>query len=252
MASFGFNDSTGPWAAAVLLCITGALISFLLLRPDPMTIARSLTEAEAVAQKDQPAQPARPARDLLRIPLVQLAILAMLTGQVVMVLLMVLTPVHMDHQHYSTEAISWVITAHTLGMFGLAPVTGYLIDRVGAVTVLIGGALTLIAAALLTPLASGQIMLMVSLFLLGLGWNFCYVSGSSLLASTLKGQERARVQGINDSLVFFAAGLGSLSAGPLFNLRGMAAVSAVGLSLVLLLLLVAYRLTRAPVQAQAV
>jgi MFS family permease len=119
------------------------------------------------------------------------------------------------------------------------------------VRVLMAGAVTLIIAALLTPPASTQIMLMLALFLLGLGWNFCYVAGSSLLASTLRGEERARVQGINDSLVFFAAGLGSLSAGPLFDLRGMAAVSAVGLSLVLLLVLMIYRLTRAhSLQAQ--
>lgn len=246
MAQLGLAADTGPWAAAMLMCTLAAIISFVLLRPDPLRVARSIAEDEAKAQPaDAPVQALRTTAELLRLPLVQLGILAMLIGQVVMVLIMVLTPLHMNHQHYSTGSISLVISAHTLGMFGLSPLTGYLIDRLGRSTMLIAGAGTLIVSALMAPVASTELLLVVALFLLGLGWNFCFVSGSSLLASTLKGEERARVQGINDSLVFFAAGLGTLSAGPLFNLRGMVAVSAVGLALVLLLVAMIYRLTRA-------
>jgi MFS family permease len=137
----------------------------------------------------------------------------------------------MDHLHHTRDAISLVIAAHTLGMFGLSPVTGYLIDRFGRIPMLIVGALTLVTAALLAPMSSSEASLAVALFLLGLGWNFGYVSGSSLLADALQGEERARVQGVNDSLVFFAAGLGSLAAGSLFASGGYSAVSFAGLLL---------------------
>jgi MFS family permease len=80
-------------------------------------------------------------------------------------------------------------------------------------------------------MSSSEASLAVALFLLGLGWNFGYVSGTSLLADALQGEERARVQGINDSLVFFAAGLGSLMAGSLFASGGYNAVSFAGLVL---------------------
>jgi MFS family permease len=125
---------------------------------------------------------------------------------------------------------------HTLGMFGLSPLTGYLIDRVGRISILIAGTLILGAAALLAPMSTNQYILAIALFLLGLGWNFGYVAGSSLLSDTLHGAERTRVQGVNDSLVSFVAGLGSLGAGPLFAISGYGGVSIAALLIVFVLL----------------
>jgi MFS family permease len=145
-----------------------------------------------------------------------------------------------------------VIAAHTLGMFGLSALTGYLIDRFGRVPMLVVGALILIAAALLAPLSANQYILAGALFLLGLGWNFGYVAGSSVLSDALQGAERARVQGVNDSLVFFVAGFGSLSAGPLFASGGYAAISLAGIALTVLLIGLIVRLSRPRVVAGAV
>ena len=105
------------------------------------------------------------------LPTVQLAILAMLVSQTVMVVLMVMTPLHMDHQHHSRDSISMVIAMHTLGMFGLSALTGYLIDRFGRITMLLVGAIILIASALLAPASTNQYILALALFLLGLGWG---------------------------------------------------------------------------------
>ena len=137
-----------------------------------------------------------------------------------------------------------VISAHTLGMFGLSAVTGYMIDRFGRTRMIILGALILIASALVAPVATSEYSLALSMFLLGLGWNFCYVGGSSLLSDALKGQERARVQGINDALVFSVAGLGSLSAGPLFATGGYLTVSIAGLVLTAVLIVLTFWLAR--------
>lgn len=240
----GMHPDAGPWAATVVLCGLAALLTLIFLRPDPMTIAQAISKAEDDAHPNEPRLPARPLSKLLMLPTVQLAIMAMLVSQTVMVVLMVMTPLHMDHLDHGRESISMVISAHTLGMFGLSALTGYLIDRFGRVPMLVVSAVTLIASALIAPLSSSEFVLALALFLLGLGWNFGYVAGSSLLSDALKGAERARVQGVNDALVFFVAGFGSLSAGPLFATGGYGAVSAAGIALTFLLVVLIYWLTR--------
>jgi MFS family permease len=178
-------------------------------------------------------------------------VLAVLISQTVMVVLMVMTPLYMEHLHHTRDSISLVISMHTLGMYGLSPLTGYLIDRFGRVRMLLIGALLFIIAAILAPAYTDQSILAAALFLLGLGWNFGYVSGSSLLADALQGEERARVQGVNDSLVFLAAGVGSLAAGPLFARGGYAAVSSAGLILTFILIALILRLSRPHLQPEA-
>lgn len=246
MGSLGLHPDTGAWAVAALVCMMAALITFFLLRPDPMTIAQTVNAAEETVLHQQPDPNARPLRRLLMLPPVQLALLAMLISQMVMITLMVMTPLHMNHLHHPQESISLVISAHTLGMFGLSAVTGYLIDRFGRIPMLIVGVLILASSALLAPASSSEYVLAAALFLLGLGWNFGYVAGSSLLADSLQGEERARVQGVNDSLVFLVAGIGSLGVGPLFAAGGYAAVSIAGLILTFTLMGFIYWLTRPP------
>jgi MFS family permease len=227
MESLGQSADMGPWAVGLALYTVGGLLIFLLLRPDPMTLAAMLGGQNS--RRREAEQTARPLSTLLMLPKVQLGIIGALVSQTVMVVLMVMTPLHMDHQHHSRDHISMVISMHSLGMFGLSALTGYLIDRLGRVRMLLVGAAIMIASALLAPVSTHEYVLAVALFLLGLGWNFGYVAGSSLLADALQGTERLRVQGINDSLVFFVAGFGSLASGPLFASGGFAAVSMAGL-----------------------
>lgn len=249
METIGLHPDTGPWVALFALCAIAGLITFLLLRPDPATLAFKTTDGEEKEETSQ--QSVRPLSTLLMLPNVQLAMLAVIVSQTVMVVLMVMTPLYMDHNHHTRDAISMVIALHTLGMFGLSPLTGYLIDRFGRTSMLNFGALTLITAALLAPLSTNQYILAVALFLLGLGWNFGYVSGSSLLADALQGAERARVQGLNDALVFLAAGFGSLGAGPLFASGGYTRISLAGLVLAVALIGLVFWYNRPQLRTQA-
>jgi len=231
LGSIGQNPDMGPWAVAFAFNAFSALLIFFLLRPDPMIIARSIETTHT--NEPEVKQPARPLSVLLMLPKVQLAIIAALVSQTVMVVLMVMTPLYMDHHHHGRDNISLVIAAHTLGMYGLSAVTGYLIDRFGRIPMLYAGALVIMSSALLSPLTTNQYILAATLFLLGLGWNFGYVASSTLLADTLHGAERVRVQGINETLVFLSAGFGSLASGPLFASGGYVAVGNAGIGLTL-------------------
>ncbi len=232
--------TTGPWVIACFLSGVSFLITFFLLRPEPALVAKQYSEPQIEAEE---AKTGHRLGELLRLPNVQLAILSMVISQTVMSVLMTITPWHMHLADHSNAMVSLVIAAHVLGMFGLSPLTGYLIDRYGRVTMMVIAALILVASTIISPLSTQMPYLVAGLFLLGLGWNFGYVAGSSMLADALSGAERTRVAGFNDMLVAFCAGLGTLSSGALFGLGGFVFVSAGGGVLALLLLALIRTLT---------
>ncbi len=226
----GLNPQSGPfWAGAIVLALS-AVFTFVFLRPDPLTISRQMDDHERLTIGRQADGPSRPLSQLLQSWHVRLGIGAMTIGQLVMVMIMVITPLHMDHGGHGTGEISLVIMAHQLGMFGLSWATGWLIDRFGATTLIISGAALLVSASLLAPVVMSVIGLSIALFLLGLGWNLCFVAGSSLLAVGLAPAESARVQGFSDTWASAASAVGSLSTGLLFAAGDMLLVGAVGLA----------------------
>ncbi len=243
--AWDFLADTGPyWAAAGLYAI-GLLTIFFFLRPDPKQVSRQIEAENPIKEPDVPA---RPMTKIFSQPAVLLAVAAMTIGQLVMALIMVITPLHMNHNNHTTESVSLVIMAHTLGMFGLSSVTGWLIDRYGRIPLIVAGAAILIISGILAPLSVAVPNLAIALFLLGLGWNFCFIAGSSLLADALAARERARAQGASEVLVSLATGVGSLGTGALFDQGGMTAVAAVGIALSLMLVAALFWFNRLPQQ----
>ncbi|MBE2200355.1 MAG: MFS transporter [Anaerolinea sp.] len=232
LTTFGQEGMAGPFVLGALLTLVAYLLVLTLLRPDPKVLSQEFSELENGAADGN----GRPLWQIFALPPVLLAVAAMTIGQLVMTLIMVITPLYMDQHAHSTQAISWVIMAHTLGMFGLSSVTGWLIDRYGRITLIIVGAAVLILSSILTPLSAALIPLIIALFLLGLGWNFCFVAGSSLLSDSLSGAEKGRTQGAGDVVVALASGAGSLGTGAIFANGGMVAISGVGLAFSLLLM----------------
>ena len=164
----------------------------------------------------------------------RLALAAMVIGQFVMTLIMSITALHMEHNGHGMQDISWVLMAHTLGMFGLAIVTGWLIQRVGQVNMILVGGSVLVLSAIVAPLSPDFMPLAASLFLLGLGWNFCFIAGSSLLSNSLAAHERVRAQGFGETFVSIASGVASLGSFVLFAYGGILLVCAMGLACALL------------------
>jgi MFS family permease len=211
----GLPDLVGPMFGGALLFAIGALLLTLALRPDPQALARQLADDAAAAPDYQPPAPGpgRSVIEVLRAPAPRLALLAMVIGQATMVLVMSVTSLHMHNHDHGLGNISLVVGAHTLGMFGLSVLTGTLADRLGRPLTIILGALLTIAGALIAPLSLLTPWLALALFLVGLGWNLCYIAGSSLLADALTSAERGRVQGASDLMVNLASASGSLLSG---------------------------------------
>lgn len=239
----GLLNYAGPFLAVIGMQSLAILMTMIFLRPDPLLISHQLSSAEQTASEQAPSQktasdesPKRPLSEIFNDPLVRLGVAAMVMSQLVMLLLMVVTPLNMDHHHHTTKSISWIIMTHTLGMFGLSGLTGILVERLGRVKMIVIGIAVLLIACALAPISPNLIIVGTALFLLGLGWNFCFVAGSTLLIEGIQPAERGRAQGASESLVAIASGLGSLTVGSLFAWGGMAVLSVIGAALSVVLL----------------
>ncbi|MFN8505651.1 MFS transporter [Kouleothrix sp.] len=223
----------GPmWAGALLFAIAGVLV-FVLLRPDPLA-------AGWAGQPHQPHAPAERGRTLgalLRLPAAQLALASMVVGQATMVLVMSVTSLHMDHNHHGGDEISLVFMAHTIGMYGLSIVNGGLIDRLGRRAAIAIGVGLLVAGGLLAPASLLAGWLTLALFLIGLGWNLCYVGGSTMLADMLAPAERGSLQGSVELIVNLTSASCNLLSGVILDHFGYTTLGVAGAALALVPLL---------------
>ncbi|MEZ4629878.1 MAG: MFS transporter [Deinococcales bacterium] len=219
----GLYQYLGVFMLPILIFALIALVYNFFLRPEPGLVAAHITKSE-----QKPDQKNRSLREIFSNPAVLTAMMAMIVGQTVMVMIMVVTAVHMKHHDHTPTNIAAVISSHTFGMFAFSMLTGILLDRFGRAAVISAGALILLTAALLAPLSLHLVPLALALFLLGLGWNFCFVGGSTLLADQLSGLERTRIQGINDLLISGISAIAGLGSGFLFASVGYAIMGYIG------------------------
>jgi MFS family permease len=224
---YGLDAKMGPFVLSAAIALISLLLIFFFLRPDPLQVSRQLGYEPKGTESNQSA---RSLREIFANPTLRLAVASLVIGQLVMTMIMVITPLYMTHHQHDLQAVSWVLMGHTLGMFGLAPLTGWLIDRLGRLTMIITGGLVLVVASLMAPFSATLVYLIPALFLLGLGWNFTFIAGSSLMADALAANERGRAQGFSESLVAVASGAGSLGAGAVFAYGDMILVCAIGLA----------------------
>jgi MFS family permease len=154
----------------------------------------------------------------------------------IMMLVMTATPVAMLGCGFSVKDSSWVIQWHALAMFVPSFFTGSLITRFGAEKVSAFGMVLLIAAAVAGLMGIHFENFAVGLVLLGLGWNFGFIGGTTLLTDTYRPEERNKAQGLNDFLVFATTAATSLSAGKLLAWFGWSGVNYAVLPMVVLAL----------------
>ena len=156
----------------------------------------------------------RPILKILRQPVVIAAIAASAIGFGVMSLVMTATPISM-HNHYglSITDTKRVIQSHVAGMYLPSLVSGWLISRFGFQRIMFAGMTALISCLGIAYAAPAFLNFWLALVLLGVGWNFLFVSGTSLLPMGYAPGERFKVQSTNDFLVFSVQAAGSLSSG---------------------------------------
>lgn len=174
---------------------------------------------------DEKRRSGRPLATIMRQPVAGVALLAAMIGYGVMAFLMTATPLAMTHHHFEFSDWRSVIQWHVLGMFFPSFFTGWIIRRAGVLNVLWFGAVLLILAAVVDLSGLGFWNFWVGLTLLGVGWNFLFIGGTTLLTEAYGPAEGSKVQGLNDFLVFGTVALASLASGALHSAFGWTAVN---------------------------
>jgi MFS family permease len=162
----------------------------------------------------------RPLREMISQPNYLVALFGAATGSGVMVLAMTATPLAMSHHQHGLSASATVIQAHMLGMFVPSFFTGGLLARFGVSRMMLAGVVLMAAHVAVSASGTGLGSFVSALVLLGVGWNFLYVGGTTLLIGAYLPAERARAQAANDFIVYLVGLASSLGAGVLLEFVG--------------------------------
>jgi len=245
----GLPELAGPYGVGFVVLVLASILILSGLRPEPRDIGRELSRVHA---ESAPALETRSLSKIVRQPGVIVAMTTMVFAQMVMVVPMSITSVHMKAHQHPLSMVSLVISAHTLGMYAFSLITGKMTDRWGRLSVIILGASVMIISCLIAGPSVNLLPLVIALFLLGLGWNFAYVAGSTLLADQLSANERAKTQGFNDLLLNLASAGSQVGSGVIYAFGGfmlMSLTSAI-LAIVPLIAVVWLRIARTNKQSR--
>ena len=179
---------------------------------------KALTDSAPVAS-------GRPVRQLLRQPQIAVAMICGMVAYALMNLVMTSTPLAVVGCGFAPTDAANIVSAHVLAMFAPSFFTGHLIARFGAERIVAIGLFLLALAGAAALSGVGLSNFFVALILLGMGWNFGYIGATAMLTRAHTPEERGRVQGLNDAVVFGGVFLASLSSGGLMNCSGGSTVA---------------------------
>ena len=208
-------DYSASYASLFLFCLASmAIISRLRIRE----------AAEVVSH-----EAARPLDEIVKQPVFIVAATIAALGYAVMNLLMTATPLAMGFCGHPYSAAASVIAAHVVAMFSPSFFTGSLIKRFGVIPVMAVGVAAQLACVVVG--LSGQLVANFwwALVLLGVGWNFMYIGGTTLLTEAYRPSEKAKTQGFNEMAIFTVQALSAFSSGVLVNTRGWEVLNYVAL-----------------------
>ncbi len=204
----GLSDYAGSFLGVSVLMTVSFLILLIFFRNQ---------EVDEASEEE----PVRPLGEILAQPKLILAITSAVVGYTIMSLIMTATPVSMHEiDSHSLDDTTWVVQSHILAMYVPSLFSGFLIARFGVLRIIQSGFLIMLACV---AVGWGEPMLMHywwSMVLLGVGWNFLFLGGTTLLTQSYRSSEGFAVQAINDFLVFGLQAVGSLGAGVLLAVYG--------------------------------
>ena len=205
-----------------LMCCS-FLILLLLYRDQALELNRSDGEA-------------RPLVVIARQPLFILAIVAAVVGWSIMSLIMTATPVSMhEMDQLSLDDTTWVIQSHILAMYVPSFFSGFLVAWLGAMRIIYIGLVVMLACVLIGYGSPELMHYWMAMVLLGIGWNFLFVGGTTLLTKTYRSSERFKVQAANDFTVFALQAIAALGSGALLANFGWSGVIALSIPWLVLL-----------------
>ncbi len=215
----------GSYAVVIVLCLITVVILQFIRIPN--------------LRPEERRESGRPLREIAKQPVFIVAVVAAMLGYAVMSLVMTATPLAMTVCGFNVSDTAFVIQWHVLGMFAPSFFTGSLIRRFGVLTIIkVGTVLNIVCVAV--NLSGVEIQdFWLGLVLLGVGWNFMFIGGTTLLTGTYTASERNKVQALNDFMVFGTVSVASLSAGILQYQVGWQAVNMAIIAPVLMVFLAA-------------
>lgn len=210
--SIGVPSLAGPFILAAAAYILAGAVLFIMLRPDPFVIARTI---EAANQKPSDKGHLATTEDSENKTGIIVGAAIMVLTQIVMTAIMTMTPVHMRHHGHGLGAVGLVIGFHIGAMYLPSLVTGVLVDKLGRTVMAIASGTTLLLAGLLAAFAPGDsmVLLVIALSLLGLGWNFGLIAGTALIVDSTETATRAKTQGTVDVLIALSGAAGGALSG---------------------------------------
>lgn len=240
--SIGVPSLAGPFILAAAAYMLAGVVLFIMLRPDPLVIARTIEAAnEEPGDKGHLAA----AEHTENKKGIIVGATVMVLTQIVMVAIMTMTPVHMRHHGHDLGAVGLVIGFHIGAMYLPSLVTGVLVDRLGHTAMAISSGTTLLLAGVIAAFAPGDsmVLLVIALSLLGLGWNFGLISGTALIVDSTDTATRAKTQGTVDVLIALSGAAGGALSGMIVAGSSYLALSFTGgiLSLLLIPVVVWFR-----------
>jgi MFS family permease len=211
----------GSYLAMAVLFLGGMLVLF-----------RLNGVARAVPPKVTTTATGRPLAEIVRQPRFIVALICGIGSYALMSLVMTAAPLAMVACGFGQDSVALGIQWHILAMYGPSFFTGALIARFGQETIVAVGLALLAAGAALALAGIAILNFWGALVLLGLGWNFGFISATTMLTQTYRPEERSKVQGLNDSILFGFVALASFSSGKLFSSVGWSAINVVVLPMV--------------------
>jgi MFS family permease len=166
----------------------------------------------------------RPLVEIATQPLFIVAALAGMVGYGVMSAVMTATPIAMLGCGFTFPDAAFVIQWHALGMYAPSFFTGHLIGRFGVTSILLAGALLLLACGAINLAGVSELHFWSALVLLGIGWNFLFVGATTLLTRSYAASEKAKVQALNDFLIFGTVAVASFASGAVLTGLGWSTV----------------------------
>jgi len=160
-------------------------------------------------------EPGRPLKEIARQPVFMVAALAATAAYSTMMLLMTVAPLAMAECNFTFSDSAWMMLGHMLGMFAPSFFTGHLIKRAGVLNVMLIGAVLFVVTLAIDLAGVGLVNFYVGMTLLGIGWNFLFIGGTTLLTQTHTPAEAAKVQGLNDFLIWTSVTVAVLASGAL-------------------------------------